>query len=372
MDQVKKKVFTLLKEIDYCCEQSGIDYYVCGSALLDAHRVGELRDGTHHVSVAILAEDADKFVESMGQREDRSLEYWGNSKNYPDFSIRYIDKESLCYNMLNHRAFNHNGIFVRVDIIRDESRVTHFKRWLERGISLNSGNFKQRASVKALILKYGVKFFLFVRGKEGFLEKYFKKQTFSSEERMQLFRLAGKAYPSLLLEGSKQFVKLHDSKFQTFAYAEEYLMYRFGYGWKRVELKVDNDDMIISPCIKAEDYEKALASYNWNDKKFIRNKVWIKLKHSAWVNRRIRTEQQKTRHIVDMIYLKSIYSPKKKEIVALYKEGNLNGLRDELSIYLDLIEKRKHGLNFDLEIFEIAMDLLRQDRGRLYVEQLRG
>jgi len=370
MNRIQEKAFALLKEIDQCCEQNGIDYYLCGTALLEAYRVEKLPEGAHHISVALFANDVGKFLEAMDQRKGRSLEHWGNNKNYPDFSLRYIDKESLCYHMLNHRGFNYNGIFVRIDIIRDDSHVNQVKRLIERGINLNSGNFKQRVSIKALVLKYVVKFFLLLCGKERFVKNYFNKQIAASEGQMQQFRLVSKVYPSLLLMGPKKSVKLYGNSFQTFSYTEEYLMYRFGLRWKSIELKVGNDDMIINPCITSENYEKALAGHHWNDKKFIRNRVWIKLKHSARVNRRIRAEQKKTRYIVDMIYLKGIYLPEKEKIISLHKEGKLDDLRSELDVYIELIGKRKHKLCFDLEISEIAMDLLRQDRGRLYVERL--
>ena len=372
MNELQKKVFTLLKEVDECCKANGISYYLHAETALHVYKTGELHPQAPYAKIALFANSADAFLKALGkrQREDRTIEHWGNNEKYPDFSIRYSDKDSLCYDIATHKAYRCNGVHLIIAIIRREEDAKLSKMRLERGIRFNSGISYRNLHLKRLIFKYGAKVMMCLRRKKNFLSRHFRKNTRLSSERSSLYRVETRLLPYLFFEGSLNSLELWGRQFQTFNHLESYFVHYFGQTWEEKEVFTLSPNWIVDTTISWESYKKALDKRNWTDKKYFTYAKIISLIRSIRLNRKVRMQQVTTNDIVNIIYLKELYLPKKAEIVKLYSEKNFDRLREELAYYIGLIERQGMALKFDADLFKITMMVLRRDKGEIYTGKI--
>ena len=374
MNELQRKVFTLLEEVDKCCTANGISYYLHAETALHVYKTGELHPQAPYAKLAIFASSVDRFLEALAEmkQEDRSIEHWGNNEKYPDFSIRYSDKNSLCYDIATHKAYKCNGAYLIITIIRKEEDAQLSKMRLERGIRFNSGISYRNLHLKRLILKYGVKVLMCLRGRKNFLSKHFRRNVRSSAERSLLYRTDTRLLPYLFFEGRTNYIELLGRQFQTFNHLESYFQHCFGQAWREKESFTLSPNLIVDATISWESYKKTLDKYNWTDKKYFISAKIISLIRSDRLNGKVRMQQVVTSDIVNIIYLKELYLPKKAEIMKLYSEKDFNSLREELAYYIALIEKQGKALKFDADLFEIAMRILKKEKGEIYTNRIRS
>ena len=372
MNELQKKVFTLLKEVDECCTANDISYYLHAETALHAYRTGELHPEAPYAKLAILASSVDDFLKALGerQREDRVIDHWGNNEKYPDFSIRYSDKNSLCYGYATHGAYSCNGVYLVITIVRRNTDARLAKMRFERGIRLNSGISYRQLHPKRLFLKYGVKVLMLLRGRKIFLKEYFRKSTCASTMQSLAYRIEARQFPYLFFGGPASHIELYGQQFQTYNQLEAFFEHYFGRAWKTKEIYALSPNLIIDATIDEESYKDALSSHGWSDRRVFLYRRIISLLRRHKLNKKIKAQQRTTNDIVNMIYLKELYLPKKAEIMELYFEGDFDGLKEELAHYLELIETRERAVHFDAELFEIVMMLLRRDKGEIFVTRI--
>jgi len=372
MNELQKKVFTLLKEVDECCRANDISYYLHAETALHAYKTGELHPQAPYAKLAIFASSVDTFLKALDERrqEDRTIEHWGNNKNYPSFSIRYSDKNSLCYGITTHEAYKCNGVYLLITIIRREEDAKLAKMRLERGIRFNSGIFYRRLHPKRLLLKYGVRALMCLGGKKNFLQRYFLRNTRVSSERSLLYRVNTRLLPYLFFEGPANYIELWGRQFQTFNHPESYFLHYFGQLWSEKEFFTLSSDLIVDATISEESYKSALSNHRWTSRKFFSYRRIVNLIRCHRLNKKVRMQQVVTSDIVNVIYLKELYLPRKAEIMKLYSEKDFDSLREELAYYIVLIEKQGKVLKFDADLFEIAMRILKKEKGEIYTNRI--
>jgi hypothetical protein len=373
MNDIQTKIFELLDELRLCCEANGIAYYLQGATALHAYRTGEIHPQAHNAQIALLAEDVSRFLKAMEKckREDRVLEHWGNNENYPDFSMRYSDKESLCFEIKEMNAFRGKGIYLDIVILRNEADLRRGRLRLENGITLNSGLAYTGADLRKLILKFGVGVFLSLRGKRKYLQSYFKKNIRPCKKTTWQYRSRKDFYSRLHFDGPMSFVNVRGQNFQSFNYLEAYFLCKFGQLWKERKVFLTSPNLIVSSRLCCNDYENLLAQHKWNNRRYARALRLINIIHSRKTGEKIREQQRVTSNIVDVIFLKDRYLPKKKSLIDLYEVGNFEELQDELGVYIAMIEKRGKALYFDAEIFALTLRVLQKYKGEAYANRIR-
>ena len=140
----------LLEEFESICEENNIEYKFAW---------GPENYGT---GVIMTPSNCSKFmgVVASNPQDNRVIESWANSPNYPTPTVRYIGTDSLCYNIFDYPTYKYHGIFVEINILRETSSSIIDKRYYniaERGIYLNTYNFntqKNNKNDKKLLKRY--------------------------------------------------------------------------------------------------------------------------------------------------------------------------------------------------------------------------
>ena len=312
MNEVQKKIFALLKEIDETCKANGIDYYLCSDTALFAYQSAALHAAAYSAEIALATEDVSQFLKVMDKKENRIVESWKNNENYPDFSLRYVDKDSLCYSLDGGQANKYNGIFIQITLIRKRPLIRRKNFIIENGINANSGHPLQKRGLKRYFFAVIFKVLMFLYGKKKFVRKYFEKQISLRGKNTNQYKIGKKVYPKIILEGIKNEIQLYDHAFQTFPYLEEYFLYAYGYNWEHKKIVLNADNIILNPNISCVAYEKILRELNWRNKKYTKHKFYLGLFYSSKINARIRKQQFQTQYIVDTLHLKDSYLPQKE------------------------------------------------------------
>lgn len=112
------RLYELLCEFDDICSKEKIEYFLTGEALLCAVTKGVLPDTMGYVNVIMDCANVKKFIKAAAGRKDRTLDYWGNDPDYPDFSVRYVDEKSLCIDVTDYENYKAHGMFVAISILR--------------------------------------------------------------------------------------------------------------------------------------------------------------------------------------------------------------------------------------------------------------
>ena len=369
MNEVQKKIFTLLNEIDTSCKANGLDYYLNSDTALYAFQNAKLHPDAYCAHIAIVAEDVSWFLKIMKGKENRAIESWKNNEDYPDFSLRYIDKESLCYSIDRHKGYKHNGIFIHITIIRKRSAIKKRNFIIENGINFNSGIPSQKRGLKRGVVASGFRVMMFFKGKKRFVRNYFEEQISLRGKNTNQYKIGKKVYPRIILEGTRNELELYGQKFTTFPYLKEYFLYAYGYNWANKELS-PKTNRILSPYISCMDYEKELEKIGWNDKKYRKSKKRMASLYDPKVNARIRKQQLQTQYVIDTLYLKDLYLPQKEELMALHQNEQFETLDQQLQEYFDLTSRKGRMMSFDRDISFMVIERIKEKKGKLYATAL--
>lgn len=143
MRSVKEVILQLLCEIHEICEKHHITYYLSEELAVMASFDRDIPE--HYISGAVVmtADDFRKFTEILERepRENRELESMKNSPLFPGFYANYVDTTTLFFDRKRIYNVRHNGIFVRIKVLRPKGRYTEFLRAVEQtweSISLGS------------------------------------------------------------------------------------------------------------------------------------------------------------------------------------------------------------------------------------------
>ncbi len=144
MNREQQRIFELMKEFDEFCSKNEIKYCLSGESLLYGFSLGTIEPKPCNGSVIMTAANCKKFIEAFESEkpEGREIEYWGNSKNYPDYSVRYVNSNTTSFNILDFLNYQTHGMFIEIQILRNNKRKKADRtfRAIEKGITFNSYN----------------------------------------------------------------------------------------------------------------------------------------------------------------------------------------------------------------------------------------
>lgn len=139
----------LLEEFESICEDNNIEYRLAW---------GPENYGS---GVIMTPSNCRKFMDvvNSNHRDNRVIESWANSPNYPTPTVRYVGTDSLCYNVLDYPNYMYHGVFVEINVLRELSSSISDKYYniAERGIYLNTYNFttqKHKKNDDKLLKRY--------------------------------------------------------------------------------------------------------------------------------------------------------------------------------------------------------------------------
>ncbi len=387
MNSAQAVLIKLLSEIDEVCLENHIPYFLANQNALSAYRCEKFDSDIAHLDILMLFEDALTLVEKLTDRPGRAVESIYTNKKYPDFSFRYCDTETTRIIIDNRNlSYENQCLCIDIVILRKlydgplgwltgvlERVWTLYRKYPERiqkrierfgpfGRAFDTV-FKHtqgccRALLKPLFrhtqCKANFEDMLFVRLLSG-RRKYFSRKVFATQ---QLVYLEGQ--PCFMAGQSEEyFIDVYGKNWPNKIIAsiqEEPTNIIDAYSpyWQfKADVDATGETLDFAEYFATE--TKAQARFDKADTKV--NKVW---------NFALRTGAR--------FKMEELYAPRKKEILALYEQKNWTELIELFAEYDKVAvfyEERQLSVNFDNELFEIYLAVLRRQGRNELAERLK-
>ena len=383
MTDIQQKLLTLLTDLDAVCKREGIRYYLCKETALSAHRSGEFFPSCCEANVAMTAEDALRFIKAVNKegRADRMVDSMYSNKNYPDFTLRYGDTGTLMMQLPYNEASVVPCVAVTVHMIRYKSKysskIYHYTKSLWKLCvkpTVTVAGFTRRAVMTAC---HGLRNVL---GGKYFSRALFKLwvSIHSKKNKKNISICAGSyKYENDLIK-SRSTLTLEDGTFTTFADVEGYLLTAYGENYETCKPKYlkPSSSLLVSSHVSYREYlrrSKEQIDYKEIQKK--KMKLDLIQAKVSYYNSKIngyyaivdRTQRRYAMH--------QMYMPMKDKLIELHRTEQWEELNELLKPYRSALwacYKKKLGLCFDKEIFEMTMDILLMEGSKSYVRKLRA
>ena len=383
MTDIQQKLLTLLTDLDAVCQREGIRYYLCKETALGAYRHEGFFPSCCEANVAMKAEDALRFIKAVRKegRDDRVVDSMFTNKNYPDFTLRYGDAGTLMMQLPYNEASVVPTIAVTIHMIRYKgkrsSKIYRATRTLWKACvkpTVAVAGFSRRAAVTAC---HGVKNLL---GGRLFGRNLFKLwvSIHSKKNKKDVSICAGTyKFPQELIAGTTT-VTLEGVSFPTFAEPETYFLKAFGSKWETCKplYLTPSSALLASANVSYREYirrSKDHINYKAIQKKKIKLDL-IQAKVSLY-NHKINGYYAIVDRTQRRFAMYEKYMPMKSTLVQLHQEERWEELNELLKPYRSALwacYKKKLGLCFDKDIFEMTMEILLREGSKTYVRKLRA
>ena len=388
VQQAQSKIQTMLQELDCICKQENIPYFLGGYLAAEAVELGTFAPECCSAYIVMRPSDRKRFLEAVERNlgANRALECFENSRNYPDFSMRYCDTATTLFDLKTEGFYKHHALNIAVYFLRDSAQG-RCPEWVKVGL---------QAAVEACA-------FPSIRHNHGY--------------KRRLAGMAGRVYFALL--GKKLGKKLA----WKLIYHPQSTEWRIkgsikSYWYKEIKLPMV-DFRRHSICrlnchefpvpVNYREYNAPQVAKNWNNGKPVGmrlvgeavaemnvpcaqfkqelDRLNLKRKH-FWAWRRLddcnRASEKECSYswgtwrlatcALDRYNLWERFMPQKKRILALRNAGNYRALESLLKPYLDKLvyyAKFKLPLAFDNDIFRVAWEVLeRKGKGTVITSVL--
>lgn len=384
MTEVQEKLLELLTDIDDICNREDIKYYLC----LETAHAALVKKVFHskccQASVAMTPDDALKFVAAVKRenRADRITDSMLNNKNYPDFTVRYGDPNTMMIQLPYNPVGVVPCIAVTIHMIRYKPKFSRkfYKRskkfWkaCRKPISSYSGFTARLAATACHVIKK-------IFGEANISRWLFKKwcAIFSANKKAKAISVcAGKyVYDPVLLE-YEDTVQLEDKEFRVFGYVDAYLRTAYGSTFRKTTPKYTkpSSTLLISKYVPYKEYLKRAKEMDLDFAAIRRNKKkYDKLRATvAADNKKIDQYYAIVDRTEKRFAMYEKYMPMKKLLMQLHEEERYKELNELLKPYRSALwacYKKNLALCFDKDIFEITMNILRREGSYTYVKKLR-
>lgn len=383
MTDVQQKLLTLLTDLDTICQREGIQYYLCKETALAAYTTQGFFPSCYEANVAMAADDAMRFIKAVNKekRADRVVDSMYSNKNYPDFTVRYGDAGTLMMALPYNEASILPNIAITIHMIRFKSKNTvktyRRTRTLWKACvrpTVTVAGFSRRAAVMTC---HAVKNVL---GGHLFSRWLFKMwvRIHSRKNNKNVSICAGTyKFPNELLAGTTE-ITFEGHTFPTFANVETYLLKEYGKNWAtcKPEYLVPSSSLLVSANVSFQEYvrrSKGQINYKLIHKQKLQLDL-IQAKVSLY-NHKINGYYAIVDRTQRRYAMYEKYMPMKEQLVQLHREERWEELNELLKPYRSALwacYKKKLGLCFDKDIFEMTMDILLREGSTTYVRKLRA
>lgn len=370
MTNEQKVLFDLLVEVKNICEENNIDMYLSEALMLDACKNSDITGTYHDFTVFIHSKDINKLIAAASKKENRFVESLLNNPKFPGVYLKYVKEDSLYYNIDEHSSFEHNGFAINIKILRNapkNAKIAKVYDVIETGLGpLNKKTF----SIKKIVGSVFNVLFL-VMGPRGRGKFVFNLINDTKGKDAKSKGLHGRIYKKKAKFNKKAFAELKEISLcgETFRIpADEEYFYKV----------IDNvDEKNFMPTMAAEYiidkdicYKEFFAECKKQNfpKSFYRKKFKLLVMNGviSFYRRDIRKCWNLLYRTRDRFELWEKYMPLKAEIIDLYKNEKWTELEAMLSEFIEIIAvyaRKRMGIAFDPEIFDITIELLKH-RGR--------
>ncbi len=383
MTDIQQKLLALLTDLDTICQREGIRYYLCKETALAAHQSGEFFPSCCEANVAMTAEDALRFAKAVSKegRADRTIDSMRSNKHYPDFTLRYGAADTLMMKLPYDEASILPCVAVTIHMIRYKSKysskIYHYTKSLWKLCvkpTATVSGAARRAAVTACHLGKNV------LGGRLFSRALFKLWVVihSKKNKKDISICAGSyKYPNELIKGQTT-VTLEGREFTTFADPAAYLEIVYGenYETRKPSYLKASSSVLMSANVSFREYirrSKSQVDFKAVQKKKLKLDL-IQAKVSYY-NNKINGYYAVVDRTQRRYAMYEMYMPMKDHLVELHKAEQWEELNELLKPYRSALwacYKKKLGLCFDKEIFEMTMDILLMEGSQNYVRKLRA
>lgn len=383
MTDIQEKLLALLVDLDAICQREKIPYYLCQETALGAYKSGEFLPSCCQASVAMTTEDALRFIKAASKenRTDRVVDSMYSNKNYPDFTVRYGDTDTLMMTLPFNEASHVPNIAVTIHMIRYKNkntvRIYRYTRTLWKAC------VKPTVSVAGITRRVAVMVGHF--GKNLLGGHLFSRNLFKLW--VSIHRRNNNPHASICagtykfpveLLGGKNTVTLEGHTFPLFTDPVLYFEKEYGAKWEtcKPEYLVPSSSLLASANVSYQEYirrSRAQVNYKAMQKKKVKLDL-IQAKVSLY-NYKINGYYAIVDRTQRRFAMYEKYMPMKEQLVQLHKEERWEELNELLKPYRSALwacYKKKLGLCFDKDIFEMTMDILLREGSKTYVRKLRA
>lgn len=383
MNDVQQKLLTLLTDLDAICQREGIQYYLCKETALAAYRNEGFFPSCYELNVAMTTTDALRFIRAVNKenRADRIVDSMYSNKNYPDFTVRYGDTNTLMMQLPFNSASYLPNIAITIHMIRYKSSKAI--KTYRRTRTLWKACVKPTVTVAGLGRRSAV--MLCHAGKNILGGRVFSRALFKmwvrihSHKNDQNISVCASRYsfPSHLLSGTTT-LRFEGHAFPTFADPESYFLKEYGKKWETCKpaYLTPSSSLPVSVNVSYREYirrTKSQINYRAIQKKKFKLDL-IQAKVSLY-NHKINGYYAVVDRTQRRFAMYEMYMPMKDKLVQLHREEKWEELNELLKPYRSALwacYKKKLGLCFDKDIFEMTMDVLLREGSKTYVRKLRA
>lgn len=388
MTDVQLVLLKLLREIDQICEKEQIGYFLADHTAFYAYMKNGFTGKVYEANVLMTQEDALRFSKAVQKerRKDRALESLQTNKKMPGCYFRYTDENTLLMDLdTTYGYYQSYGIGVNIRILQPMPKSILRKKWqaaLSVGWRTMHGGRKTRLMHKALGMGVGLMMGIFGEKRvAGWLWNLAMKPAKKIDPRR--YRICdaiqglGKWVPVEIFQEAAH-EQLEGNYFRICSDPQEYLQRIYGKSWKtpRMGIPKESYKVYADSQLPYAYFLQAAKERHMLTKEFIRERKKFFLLDS-------RKGAPRKRDVVwtwnvlfrtaDRFEMWCEYMPQKQELLELYEEGQYAQLHVKLMPYLNMLKqnyKRKLGLCFDKDIFDITMELLRYEGEEEYAQKL--
>lgn len=384
MNDIQQKLFELLTDIDEICKREGIPYYLCAETALSASVTGKFFNSCAQASVAMTPENAMRFVAAVEKenRADRAMDSMLTNKHYPDFTLRYGDPSTLMLQLPASKALTRPFIAVTIHLIKYQpKRLNIVYRctglfWTACSKSTASiGKFSTRAAIGACHAIRNI------FGGKLFSRTLFKLWVSLLQTRKGAKRIAICTDPfhfSSKLVSTAGTVALEGREFSTFGDLQGYLTTAYGpdYATAVPSFAVPSASLLISTNVSYDRYmERLNQQLDVAEMRRQQKSYDLQQRKVSVYNKKIDRYYAVVDRTDKRFAMYEMYMPMKEQLLQLDKEGRYDELNELLKPYRSALRhcyKKKLGLCFDKDIFEITMKILVREGSGAYAKRLRA
>lgn len=372
MNREQKEVLSLLAEIDEICRKHGIVYYLSPQLTLCGIKGMPFPQSPTAGTVYMKIQDMEKFRKAVEEEAPsrRIVESMMNNRRFPEFSLHYVNMDTLYFNLNEGRNFKYPGFCVKILPLRGKisSRIHHlWNRAEEVGWTQIGDSYGNKAGKKKWLCGMFMRLRCMTgRGRLGrSLYRHFCSRQDNPDTTEYVLRLKKKTvYFSKNIFKETVPVELCGKTFQAPADLDGYLRKYYGANYKNktfgkyvpkaaemVSARVGYEDYfreVGNPnrLIKARNRQRKRDTFGKNRKKYLE---WC-WKYAKFCGLKIELEEYYVRKkdYIENLYKNKDY-PALEEVFRPYHRATLKSLKNEeifvpdeeiFEIYLHVLEKR--------------------------------
>ena len=374
MNSVQEKYFELLCEIDDVCKSLHMPYWLSGRSALYAYVLGELPDAAFYPSIMIRVEHAqafrEKMLETMGA--NRSLECMLDDGDYPSFTMKYSNDDTLCIDTGEYRSYNSYGIYVIIEFAEHRPRRIRWLigqavkwGWLENSLPYTRNNsLDTKTQISRIAMKPAT-----IINKDAFakvafnqLSKMYSKprdKYQTSRHNLQRFNLQ-----PAWIDKAPFPVEIEGRKFPLVSSPRAYLKLLYGAKYEKIAEKpqVKADGRIIDPVVSAREFiqeagdlldDEFLGALDKNNRFNKENNVFLATMSDQW---------KKALWVGKKMNLAESWAEEGAQLVNMCRSGMYDELYERLRPYIGHIRTAnpERVPFYDEQLYDICETVLKE------------